>query len=652
MRRPSGIVAVPLLTGLLPKTAVRQHPGAAPEWRPAALPAALAFLTVHGVSPAVLLTAAAEARRQAIAPEATVLASGTIRERFFYQCLAHHLGAAFIDGEIALGAGARYPHAVHAGLAPLDDGDGSCWLAAPRGQLLAQLLARARGGEGLGARLAITTPSHLSRLVRAAATASILREACLGLANLDPSLSAKAGSSQAQCAVAVAAAAAAILAFGLAPAFTLALVSLSMTCFFLASIWLRLFAGAASTACGQEPFRARVEDRRLPVYSIVVALHREARVVPQLAAALAALDYPRGKLDIKLVIEHDDGATRLAIEALDLPATYEIVVAPAGWPRTKPRALNIALPLVRGDLLVIFDAEDAPAPGQLREAAERFLRAPRELACLQARLAIDNIEDSWLTRLFAIEYAILFDVLNPGLAGLGLPLPLGGSSNHFRTEVLREVCGWDAWNVTEDADLGLRLARFGYGVGILPSSTQEEAPALIDAWLRQRRRWSKGWMQTLITLTRDPRRLVAELGVAHSLALALTMTGLVIAPPLWPFFTALLVHDLGAGLPSPASAFELIEAVLWMSAGLFGTASILWLALLGMKRRKLLGLWPFLPLLPLYYLLTSAAAWMALYDLILRPYHWHKTEHGLAKTSRQSVLALAARAAAVRANLP
>jgi cellulose synthase/poly-beta-1,6-N-acetylglucosamine synthase-like glycosyltransferase len=170
---------------------------------------------------------------------------------------------------------------------------------------------------------------------------------------------------------------------------------------------------------------------------------------------------------------HDDRATRLAIEASDLPATYEIVVAPAGWPRTKPRALNIALPLVRGELLVIFDAEDVPAPGQLREAAERFLRAPRELACLQARLAIDNIEDFWLTRLFAIEYAVLFDVLNRGLAGLGLPLPLGGSSNHFRTEVLREVCGWDAWNVTEDADLGLRLARFGYGVGILPSSTQK-----------------------------------------------------------------------------------------------------------------------------------------------------------------------------------
>jgi cellulose synthase/poly-beta-1,6-N-acetylglucosamine synthase-like glycosyltransferase len=166
-----------------------------------------------------------------------------------------------------------------------------------------------------------------------------------------------------------------------------------MTCFFLASIWLRLFAGAASTACGQEPFRARVEDRRLPVYSVVAALHREARVVPQLAVALYAIDYPRGKLDIKLVIEHDDHATRLAIEALHLPATYEIVVAPAGWPRTKPRALNIALPLVRGELLVIFDAEDAPAPGHLREAAERFFPPSTNLDCLQAWSGLLNIYD-------------------------------------------------------------------------------------------------------------------------------------------------------------------------------------------------------------------------------------------------------------------
>ena len=403
-----------------------------------------------------------------------------------------------------------------------------------QGAMLAELLARAQQGESFSADLAITTPAHMSRLVRARAVSTGLWEASLGLANLDPSLSAKAGASRAQCAFAMVAVGAASFAFGMAPVTALTIVSLSMTCFFLASIWLRLFAGAASTTSIQEPYRPDVGDRWLPIYSVVVALHKEARVVPQLVAALDAIDYPgiiaqlpscaiipdypRGKLDIKLVIEHDDHATRLAIEALNLPPTYETVVAPEGWPRTKPRALNIALPLARGELLVIFDAEDMPAPGQLRQAAERFLRAPRELACLQARLAIDNIEDFWLTRLFAIEYAVLFDVLNPGLAGLGLPLPLGGSSNHFRTSVLREICGWDAWNVTEDADLGLRLARQGYRVDILRSCTQEEAPARLDAWLTQRRRWSKGWMQTFITLTRDPRRVALELGAANAVA--------------------------------------------------------------------------------------------------------------------------------------
>jgi len=614
------------------------------------LPPALAFLSSYGVETELLCAAAEEACRQAVAPEAALLASGRVGERFFYRCLAHWLGVAFVEGEVTLGKAARYPYAIHGGIAPLDASSGRRWLSAPRGKMLAELLARAQRGERFSGDLAVTTPSHMSRLLRAGATSTVLWEASLGLANLDPNLSVKAGASPAQCAFAMAAISTASFAFGLAPVPTLTFISLMMTCVFLASIWLRLFAGAASAGGGREPWRRRVRDRHLPVYSVVVALHREARVVPQLVAALDAIDYPRCKLDIKLVIEHDDHATRRAIEALHLPAIYELVIAPAGWPRTKPRALNIALPLARGDLLVIFDAEDAPAPGQLREAAERFIAAPRELACLQARLAIDNIEDSWLTRLFAIEYAVLFDVLNPGVAELGLPLPLGGSSNHFRTAILREVCGWDAWNVTEDADLGLRLARLGFRVGILPSSTQEEAPARLDAWLTQRRRWSKGWMQTFITLTRDPRRLVSELGLSKSLALGLMMTGLVIAPPLWPLFAVLVVHNLQAGLPSPTSVLAFIQTMLWMSAALFGSASILWLSLLGMKRRKLLGLWPFLPLLLPYYLFTSAAAWLALHDLILRPYHWHKTEHGLAKTSRQAMLTLEAWAAAVKAN--
>jgi glycosyltransferase XagB len=644
LRTARGVIAASFLAGLHPESALSLPTRAAAEKGLAFLPAELAFLRPFGVSLEVLIAAALAARQEGVDPEATLLASGSVRESFYYRCLAHRLGAEFIESEVTLSAAVRYPHAIHAGLAPLYGSNGPRWLAAPRGRLLAHLLARARAGETFGARLIITTPSHLSRLVRPAAATSILREATLALADLDPSLSAKTPACPGQRASAIAGIAMATFAFSLAPDPALTFVSLTMTCLFLASIWLRLFAGAASMGCRHEPLRPRIEDRRLPFYSIIVALHREARVVPQLISALEAIDYPHGKLDIKLVIEHDDRETRRAIEALHLPPTYELVVAPPGSPRTKPRALNIALPLLQGELLTIFDAEDAPAPSQLREAAERFLRAPRKLACLQARLAIDNIEDSWLTRLFAIEYAVLFDVINPGYAALRMPLPLGGSSNHFRTEVLRDVCGWDAWNVTEDADLGLRLARLGFDIGILPSSTLEEAPARLGAWLKQRRRWSKGWMQTVITLTRDPGRIIGELGLVNSFALALMLISLVAAPPLWPFFAALTVYDLRAGLPSPASALELIAAVLWMSALVFGAGSILWLSLLGMERRKLLGLWPFLPLLPVYYLLTSIAAWMALYDLVLRPYHWHKTEHGLAKTSRQKMIAAGMRA--------
>ncbi len=605
----------------------------AKEACPDGLPAALAFLTGYGVNAQVLIRAAAQARRQGVPPEAALLASGAIRERFYYHCLAHWLGAEFTCGPARLSDAMRYPYAVHAGLLPLEGGARLEWLAAPRGRLLNELLARPESRQLRGS-FAITTPSHLSRLARCAAALSIRRDASLSLACLDPNLSAKTPLSALQRGCAIAGVAGTAFAIGVAPGPALVTLSLAMTCLFLASIWLRLFAGAASSACCTGPFHARIEDRRLPYYSIVVALYREARVVRQLIAALAALDYPRAKLDIKLVIEYDDHATRRAIDALQLPANFEIVIAPSGWPRTKPRALNIALPQLRGDFSVVYDAEDIPAPGQLREAAERFLRAPRKLACLQARLAIDNCEDSWLTRLFAIEYAVLFDVLNPGFAGLRLPVPLGGSSNHFRTEVLRDVCGWDAWNMTEDADLGLRLARFGFGVGILSSTTQEEAPAKLDAWLKQRRRWSKGWMQTLMTLTRDPRRLVTELGGLKTLALGLMMTNLVIAPPLWPLFAAFVFHQLSIGALAPVSPIEVAMAVLWISAAVFGTGSILWLALLGMNRRRLMQLWPSLPLVPLYYLLASVAAWMALYDLMSRPYHWHKTEHGLTKTTR------------------
>jgi cellulose synthase/poly-beta-1,6-N-acetylglucosamine synthase-like glycosyltransferase len=603
-----------------------------------ALPFELSFLSAYGAAPALLIEAAAMARTQGITPDAALLATGAVTDAFYYRSLARHLGVPFVNGAVALGPAARYPHSIHAGVAPLaGDGDPR-WLVAPRGEMLAVLLRRRQSGETMSESLAIATPAHLSRLVRAAAAPAIAREPSLALANRDPALSAKSGASPAQCCVAAAIMATLSLVYAFAPDFGPPALDIAMSCVFLAALCLRLFAGAASLD-GARPGRrlpAPVDDRLLPAYSIVVALHREARVVRQLASALEAIDYPRGKLDIKLVIEADDLATRRALAALKLPPSYEIIVAPNGWPRTKPRALNVALPLVRGEFVAIFDAEDAPAPRQLRDAAERFLRAPPRTACLQAQLCIDNTGDSWLTRLFAIEYAVLFDVMLQGMSSLRLPLALGGSSNHFRTAVLREICAWDAWNVTEDADIGLRLARLGYRCETLQSTTDEEAPARFNAWLTQRMRWSKGWTQTFITISRDPARLVREVGWSGAGVLALMMVNLVLAPLLWPVLTALLGYHLAsAGLPQPESILAIVETTLWLSVAIFGAASLLWLTLLGMKRRKLLGLWLFLPLLPLYYFLMSVAAWAALYDLAVRPFHWRKTEHGLARTGRK-----------------
>lgn len=599
------------------------------------------------MAPSVLRAATLLAQEQAIAPDAALLADGTISDSFFYRAFAQKLGVAFLEGEAVLGAGTNYPRAIHAGMAPLGGSRAGRILIAPRGATLTALLHLARRGRLPPTSVAITTPAHLSRRVRAVSTELMARDASFGLPEFDASLSAKSGASEAQILFVIAATMIVTMAVALAFEFAAGFFVTCASCLFLPTILLRLFAGAASADSGSGRPRGRLADHRLPTYSIVVALHREARVAAQLVAALDTIDYPRGKLDIKLVLEDDDLATRRALEALALGPAYEIVVAPPGWPRTKPRALNIALPLLRGDFVAIFDAEDAPDPSQLREAAERFRRAPRALACLQARLAIDNIDDSWLTRLFAIEYAVLFDVLHQGMAGLQLPIPLGGSSNHFRTDVLREVGGWDAWNVTEDADLGLRLARFGYLTATIATTTREEAPAFLSTWLKQRRRWSKGWMQTFVTLSRNPRRLLGEVGMAKAFVLVLMMTNLVIVPLFWPLFTGFTIYDLATGgLPSPSYGFALVQATLWISVVVFGAGSTLWLALLGMKRRKLLGLWPYLPLILPYYFLMSIAAWAAFHDLIRRPYHWHKTEHGLARSSRQNGRGLAPRAAA------
>jgi len=231
-----------------------------------------------------------------------------------------------------------------------------------------------------------------------------------------------------------------------------------------------------------------------PIYSIIAPLRGEARVVDQLLSAIERLDYPPEKLDVILAIEADDSGTRTAITARQHRIPITVIPSPPAELRTKPKALNVALPLARGAFTVIYDAEDRPERNQLRRALQTFRAAGDDLACVQARLCTDT-DTSWLSRYFSAEYAAHFDVFLPKLAALRLPLPLGGSSNHFRTTTLREVGGWDPHNVTEDADLGMRLARFGYRSDVIDSTTYEEAPANVCDWLGQRSRWFKGWMR-------------------------------------------------------------------------------------------------------------------------------------------------------------
>lgn len=253
---------------------------------------------------------------------------------------------------------------------------------------------------------------------------------------------------------------------------------------------LRLAAALPGPAA--RPVRP-LRHTELPIYSVLIPLRDEAQMVPLLKRAMAAIDYPPHLLDIKFVVEAKSPETVAAVEHVLGEPQFRMVVVPRGAPHTKPKAIDYALPLARGEFLVVYDAEDIPEPDQLRRAAERF-RASPDLACLQAELVPENAHENLLATLFAGEYAGLFGRLLPALARWGLPVPLGGTSNHFRTSVLRALGGWDAFNVTEDADLGVRLARSGFRAETFDSRTHEEAPLTLRAWMAQRTRWMKGWM--------------------------------------------------------------------------------------------------------------------------------------------------------------
>ncbi len=368
----------------------------------------------------------------------------------------------------------------------------------------------------------------------------------------------------------------------------------------------------------------RANDDDLPTLSVLVPLYREARVVPQLIAAISRLDYPRRLLDVKLLVEADDPETIAAVEAQPLPACFEVIPVPPGLPRTKPKALNYALAFARGEFVAIFDAEDAPSPDQARAAMAAFQKGAANLAVVQAPLQVHNGGDSWIACQFALEYAIHFRVWLPLLAQLNLPIPLGGTSNYFRSTMLQRVGGWDAWNVTEDADIGLRLARFGYAAGMTSPPTLEEAPMRWRQWRNQRTRWIKGHLQTWLVLNRHPLRAMRDMGIVRYMSTHVTLGGGILA--------ALLHGPLYLWIAASVFVFRNVEAWHWIMFGL-GYLSAVAAALA--SRSKHATPWT-IATMPFYWPLQSWATIAALFELNFKPHYWSKTQHGV--TASQPVL--------------
>jgi cellulose synthase/poly-beta-1,6-N-acetylglucosamine synthase-like glycosyltransferase len=515
------------------------------------------------------------------------------------------------------------------GLLPLELNGETVIVAAPRLIDTRQLIMIAAEKSDLSRRLRLTTVARMHDFVARCGARAIERRAVYGLRTSRPDFSAAEGNHRKSALLALAVVAGAgALAVLFPSSFAVIALQVALAAIFLAWTALRLLGVLAERFVRRNP--RRVTNGSLPVYTIVVALYRETKTIKSLIASLRELDYPAEKLDIKIVLEPDDLDTRHAIARLGLGPPFEIIIARARGPRTKPKALNAALPFVRGSFVAVYDAEDRPEPDQLRRALEAFLAGDERLACVQARLTIDNSRDSWLSRLFTAEYAGLFDVLLPGLAAWQLPLPLGGSSNHFRTAVLRDSGAWDPYNVTEDADLGMRLARLGYRTAVIESSTYEEAPGRFGAWLKQRTRWFKGWLQTWLVHTRSPRQLIRELGWSGFAVFQLLVGGTVLSALVHSLFTAALLLEFGFGRTHSTTWMTSLHFAA-LIGGYIVSALLGWI---GLARRGILGCAWALLLMPLYWLMLSLAAWRALYQLVRDPYGWEKTEHGLAKTSR------------------
>ena len=482
--------------------------------------------------------------------------------------------------------------------------------------------------------VARANPSEFGWAVRRVWGGKILNQATLGLFAAYPQFSARRRVTVHQMIVFLLLAICPGLGLAFLPAgaaWTAASVVIGL--FFLSVVALRLFC-----LFPLRPSRNRsvnnFSDAELPIYSVLVPIFNEALILNQLLRALTQLNYPAARLDIKIIVEETDTTMRRTLQKYILPPHFEIIVVPRGQPQTKPRALNYALQFCRGSLLTIYDAEDVPEPNQLRQIAWEFLRADKKLACLQAQLTSYNSNENWLTRQFTTEYATLFGLILPAFAACNLPFPLGGTSNHFRTHILRKIGGWDPYNVTEDADLGFRLARLGFRTGVVESLTYEEANNQLANWLGQRARWLKGFMQTWLVHMRNPVKTGRELGPTGFWTFQSLTAGIFLSALFHPFLIAITIWLLIEN-PPHVSLTTMILACLNLEVFVLGYGVAMLAGIRALRLRGHKGWWFTIATMPAYWLLISIAAWLALWQFIFAPFKWNKTKHGLSKPQNQ-----------------
>ena len=583
----------------------------------------------------------AEARKAQVGLVQTAIACGALKPAEFYGKLSQMLAFAGESG----------PYRVHFPGAPLQ-----AWL------LLERPMPLAADGEAavavnaqnlpiqtliaLSQKLPSTKARHLKLITRQELINSVTRShgrvlvqrAVAGLMKARPEWSAKTGLAAWQAYFAAVAGGFACGGILVSPREALTLSAFGLSLFFLLAIVLRLAAllNLLLPRKGKQQHQPLLRDNELPRYTVFVPLYKEVDILPHLAKALSKLDYSASQA------RHQDraggrgygppskrGSVRFTFQAM-----WDLIVVPDRQPRTKPKALNYALQFATGDLAVIYDAEDRPEPGSAPQSRNPI--PPCFAGTWPACKPVSTISTPARTgssRQFTIEYATLFRGLLPLFSRFGLPLPLGGTSNHFRIGVLRELGAWDPYNVTEDADLGMRLHRAGYGAETLNSTTYEEACCKSVPWVKQRTRWLKGWMQTFGVHMRAPLATLRETGLTGFLTFHAYFAGIIVSSLAHPLFYLVLAHDALQGTLFKRGAtlqddILLTIAVTNFIAG-YGVNVALGAASLTGSRHK--GLWLHAIFIPIYWLYVSAAAYRASWQLVWAPFYWEKTEHGVSR---------------------